>query len=122
LASSSGIFPITIRAANGLPPDAIQVFTLTVANIVMPAVPHDSFTPDSLTAKVGDTIVAANLDTPRHTVTADAGEGLPPAFDTGIISPGTSKLMLLNVPPGIYPFHCTIHSFMHGTLTVIASR
>ena len=38
-------------------------------------------------------------------------------FDTGSIDPGSSS-RLSTLKPGRYPYHCSIHSFMHGTLVV----
>jgi plastocyanin len=113
---TTGEFDLTVTAANGQLPNAVQTFTLVVARfIIMPLVPGDTYSPDSLTADAGDTVVASNQDDDPHTVTAD---GPTPAFDTGIIAPGTSKVIVLNIPPGTYAYHCQIHSFMHGTLQV----
>jgi plastocyanin len=46
-------------------------------------------------------------------VTADSGN----AFDSTQPSGGSSSFTA-PTKPGSYPFHCTIHPFMHGTLVV----
>ena len=48
-----------------------------------------------------------------HTATADSGN----SFDTGNIDPGSSATFTLS-KVGTYSYHCSIHPFMHGTLTV----
>jgi plastocyanin len=67
-------------------------------------------TPDSVSP--GATITVENKDGTAHTVTSDTGN----AFDDAA-SPGTSTFTA-PTKPGSYPFHCTIHPSMHGTLVV----
>ncbi len=67
-------------------------------------------TPDSVSP--GATITVDNEDGTAHTVTSDTGN----AFDDAA-SPGTSTFTA-PTKPGSYPFHCTIHPSMHGTLVV----
>jgi plastocyanin len=72
------------------------------------------FNPDSLTVAPGQTVTVLNNDSTAHTLTASAGK----AFDTGTISPGNSGSFTAPTAPGSYPYTCTIHPFMHGTLIV----
>jgi plastocyanin len=53
-----------------------------------------------------------NMDGEAHTVTSDTG-----AFD---VKAPASATVTFKAPmtPGRYPFHCTYHSNMHGTLVV----
>jgi plastocyanin len=60
----------------------------------------------------GTTITVKNEDSTAHTVTADKGN----AFDDQA-QPGSSTFTAPTTP-GSYPFHCTIHPEMHGTLVV----
>ena len=71
-----------------------------------------AYSPVSLTVKPGATVTVKNDDVAIHTVT-DNG-----MFDTGDISPGASKTFTAPTTAGSYPYICTIHQFMHGTLVV----
>ena len=65
-----------------------------------------------ITVKAGSTVTVMNTDTTTHTVAAD-----DKSFDTGDIAAGTSKTFVAP-KAGTYKFHCNIHNYMHGTLTV----
>jgi plastocyanin len=69
------------------------------------------FSPSPLAAKVGDTVAVRNTDGFDHTFTADDG-----SFDTGAFSSGSKMVKLAKA--GTTPYHCKIHSFMHGKLDV----
>jgi plastocyanin len=71
------------------------------------------FKPASLTAGQGVQVTVANHDSTAHTATADNGQ----SFDTGDIDPGASASFTL-AKAGSYSYHCSIHSFMHGTIVV----
>ncbi|MER6164404.1 cupredoxin domain-containing protein [Streptomyces violaceorubidus] len=73
-----------------------------------------TFQPASLTVSPGATITVVNDDTTTHTLTATKGG----AFDTGDIDPGKSATFTAPSKPGDFPYDCTIHPFMKGTLTV----
>ena len=78
----------------------------------------------NLTVKKGDVITVTNTDTAPHTVTSGATPDDPQnakSFDSSIIMPGkTAKINTSTLAPGDYPFHCTVHPYMKGTLTVKA--
>ena len=63
--------------------------------------------------KAGSTVTVKNEDSFAHTVTADNNE-----FNTNDISGGSTVTFTAPSKAGTYKFHCNIHSFMHGTLTV----
>ncbi len=69
----------------------------------------------SITVKPGATVTVKNMDTTTHTNTALKGQ-----WDTGDIDAGSSKTFTAPSTPGTYAFHCSIHNFMTGTLTVAA--
>jgi plastocyanin len=54
-----------------------------------------------------------NTDNSSHTLTADNN-----AFDTGVIAAGGTATFTAPTTPGDYPYICSIHTYMHGTLTV----
>jgi len=63
--------------------------------------------------KVGDTVTFVNRDTVAHTATARDH-----SFDLHV-NPGKSARMTLQ-KAGAFPFYCTYHTTMRGTLTVAA--
>jgi len=66
-----------------------------------------------VTAKVGDVITWTNNGPASHTVTVDNQAGC----DSGTLSPGKTVSMTFSAA-GTYPFHCSIHSSMKGTITI----
>jgi plastocyanin len=74
-----------------------------------------SFSPNSLTINVGDTVTWDNSDVQHHTATADDG-----SFDTGPISSGTPKSVTFSTA-GTFAYHCNIHPTMTATLVVKAA-
>ena len=59
----------------------------------------------------GATVTVHNMDGLAHTVTADGGDFDSPA-------PAGNSTFTAPTKPGSYPFHCSIHPEMHGTLVV----
>jgi len=70
--------------------------------------------PSTLTVKPGETVTVTNMDLVGHSVTSDVA-GL---FDTGIVSNGKSVTFTAPTKVGSYPYHCTPHPSMKGTLVV----
>lgn len=73
-----------------------------------------AFSPANLSVTPGQTVTVVNKDSTTHTLTATTSK----AFDTGDIAPGKTGTFTAPTTPGSYPYICTIHQFMHGTLTV----
>jgi plastocyanin len=63
----------------------------------------------------GDTVFWQNTGTRTHTATQDAPLAL---FTTGNIGPGTTSTGKTITAAGVYPYHCTIHPSMVGTIKV----
>ena len=72
-----------------------------------------AFSPASVTVAPGATVTVTNSDSVAHTVTSKSG-----GFDTGDIQAGQSKTFTAPNKAGSYPYICTIHQYMTGTLTV----
>ena len=72
-----------------------------------------AFSPGSITVAPGTSVTVANDDSVAHTLTSTSG-----GFDTGNIQPGQSKTFTAPNRAGSYPYICTIHQYMTGTLTV----
>ena len=60
----------------------------------------------------GTTVTWTNSDGTTHTVTADGG-----AFDSGHLADGATFQFTFKAA-GVFPYHCSIHSSMNGTITV----
>jgi plastocyanin len=71
-----------------------------------------AFTPDSRSAKVGDSVKWTNEDGATHRVTADDG-----AFDSGNLAAGKAFSFTFD-KAGTFAYHCNIHQRMTGTVTV----
>jgi plastocyanin len=68
-----------------------------------------------MTVKPGQKVTVTNKDAVAHTLT-DKNTNL---FDTGTIDgSGGTGTFTAPTKPGSYPFGCTFHPNMHGTLTV----
>jgi plastocyanin len=61
----------------------------------------------------GATIEVKNADPAEHSVTADSGD----AFNVEVADGGTATFTAPS-KPGSYPYHCSYHPMMHGTLVV----
>jgi PKD repeat protein len=72
-----------------------------------------SFSPNPASARVGQKVVWLNSDALPHTATANGG-----AFDTGIVDAGASSAAVAMGAAGTFPYRCTLHPSMTGTLVV----
>lgn len=77
-----------------------------------------TFTPASVTVKVGTTVRWTNNGPSAHTTTSDMG-----AWDSGVLSPNAGTFEMTFSATGTFPYHCSIHppsvypGFV-GTITV----
>jgi len=71
-----------------------------------------AYRPATVRVKVGGTVTWTNQDQVAHTATADGG-----SFDTKLISQGKSASVTFD-KAGTYPYHCTPHPNMKGTVIV----
>ena len=70
------------------------------------------FEPSEAAIQPGDTITWTNNGNHPHTVSADEG-----SFDSGTLQPGESYSHTFQ-NPGTVPYHCSIHPFMTGSVSV----
>ena len=108
--SSSGSSTPT-TAAPTTPTTASGSSTTTGAHAI--TIKNFAFAPSTLTVAPGATVTVTNKDQVAHTVTSSKG-----GFNTGDIQPGQSKTITAPNTPGSYPYICSIHQYMTGTLIV----
>ncbi|MBS3923210.1 MAG: thrombospondin type 3 repeat-containing protein, partial [Nitrosarchaeum sp.] len=75
------------------------------------------YIPKKTITSVGGKIIFSNTDNANHTFTAISSEGMLGAFDSGIVNSG-SAYEWTPIKEGEYPFNCTIHPWMTGTIIV----
>ena len=72
------------------------------------------FTPAAATVTAGSAIRWENPTGTHHTITHDGCLGTGAcAFDSGSIGPD-GVFEISGLPPGLYPYHCTLHPIMRG--------
>ena len=96
----------------GGPPTPERAPSAPVSDTVPGAMRSLAFVPATFEIAAGTTIAWRNEDQVPHTVTADDR-----AWDSGVIAPGATWRRTFD-RPGTYPFHCTPHPFMRGTVVV----
>jgi plastocyanin len=85
--------------------------TLTITIVGMNG--GSSFTPNPSSIVAGQTVAFRNADTITHDIVADTG-----GFNTGALAPGATSAPTTMGTAGPYPYHCSIHPTMVGTLNV----
>jgi manganese oxidase len=75
----------------------------------------NSFSPNPVEVKVGETVTWINDDSGRHTVTSKDG-----TFDSGVMGKGQSFSFTFD-KSGQYPYFCSPHPGMVGTVVVTES-
>jgi len=100
-------------------PHAIETVNDSGLNLECAA---DCYTPSTLTVDVGHIVTMTNTDeTGVHTFTSGTVYGFTPIpddkFDSGILSAGDSWDYNADTV-GEYPYYCTLHVWMQGTLIV----
>ena len=74
-----------------------------------------AFSPQEITVAQGTTVTWTNQDSAPHTITSDTGA--PEAISSDSLSQGASFSFTFT-KPGTYPYHCSIHPSMKGTIIV----
>lgn len=75
-----------------------------------------AFSPAVLRVAAGDTLRFVNYDQEAHTVAAQNG-----AFKSGGLDTN-DKWTVRITKPGTYPYFCSLHPYMKGTIVVRAAR
>jgi plastocyanin len=82
------------------------------AGAVAVSIKDFEFAPAAISAQVGQVIAFSNTGFEPHNATLDAG-----GCGTSTLQTGNTDGLIFTVA-GTYPFHCTVHTQMHGTITV----
>jgi plastocyanin len=114
---------------------ALVAILVAVAGVVVWAPAHAatvavtltnfSYQPGSLTVTAGTTVTFANHDAAPHSVTAEGGSfdsspACAPSQTGGCLQPGQSFSVTFSTS-GTFAYHCRVHGFMHGVVTVSAA-
>ncbi|MFZ0510913.1 MAG: hypothetical protein WAM14_04835, partial [Candidatus Nitrosopolaris sp.] len=97
-----------------------QQETIAAKKIIIPDGAADQnvefyYQPKEVTISNDTSVTWVNQDSALHTATADNG-----SFDTGII-PIDANATVIITGSGKLEYHCTIHPWMQGTITVVSS-
>ncbi|MEU6970416.1 cupredoxin domain-containing protein [Kitasatospora aureofaciens] len=112
--SGSGSGTPSTTATSPLQSSTVATSPVQSSNAALQVTIKDfAFAPATLKAGPGRTVTVTNQDTTAHTLTA-----ADKSFDTGTIAPGATATFTAPQQAGDHPYICTIHPFMHGTLTV----
>lgn len=106
-ASLAGCFSDRV-AVTDLPPG--DLCEGTPANVIQ--IRNFAFVQNNLNVARGTTVTWVNCDTPTHTATSDVN-----LWDSGALTPGATFQRTFNTA-GAFPFHCTPHPTMKGTVVV----
>ena len=77
------------------------------------------YEPPEVAVSPGSTVVWDNQDNALHTATSGVSPNPDGKFDTGLLSAG-QKSVPITMPnvAGEYPYFCTLHPFLTGTVSV----
>ncbi|HUK38149.1 MAG TPA: plastocyanin/azurin family copper-binding protein [Methanomicrobiales archaeon] len=106
-----GTPPVAPTAPAMTTPAAQQAAAVTIKNF--------AFSPASITVARGTTVTWTNEDAASHTIVNDATDtvGVGKIFSSNTLGNGQTFSFTFN-DPGVFPYHCGIHTFMKGTITV----
>ena len=84
------------------------------------AVPMNQYSSTVITIDQGEALFFRNIDLQSHDLVAKEQAGGKPLFGTPLLGTGEEALVqgVQQLRGGNYPFFCTVHPFMTGTLTV----
>lgn len=111
--SGNGTSPTSQPAATTLATTATAPCADSTGTTVVATSVADNTWTTPVNAKVGDVITWTNGDTVPHKVALDDGSCQMSANIAG----GGSKSLVFS-KAGTYPFHCSVHASMKGTITI----
>ncbi|HYF62027.1 MAG TPA: plastocyanin/azurin family copper-binding protein, partial [Herpetosiphonaceae bacterium] len=118
----SGTYTVTAQVAGFAPKSAtvtVTSGTLTTQNFAFSngvSIVDFAFSPQNLTVTIGTSVTWTNNGATAHTTTSDTA-----GWDSGSLGAGQTFNHTF-AAAGTFPYHCTIHSGMTGTITVIGAE
>lgn len=81
--------------------------------------PNKGYTPNNITVVIGvnNTVTWTDNDATIHTVTSSTVPSGATPFNSGYLNPGDTFTYTFTIP-GVYAYHCQLHPWMTGTVTV----
>lgn len=114
LLSAGGIASLLMAPVSAQSSETVSTANVNAANV---SIANLAFNPANITVILGvnNTVVWTNNDNTTHTVVANDN-----SFSSGFLNPGDVFTHTFTTA-GVYEYHCSIHTFMHGSVTVLAS-
>jgi amicyanin len=81
----------------------------------------NSYNPNLIEIKVGDTVTWINSDSSPHTVTSSSSSSNDSNFDSGVLRTGEAFSFTFE-KEGQYSYFCTLHPSMVGTVVMFPSE
>ncbi len=94
-------------------PEKAKTVNLIGRHVVHLSIHNLAFGPARIKVSLHTLIVWTNNDSFQHTVTSDTG-----VWDSGNVDPSANYNRSFN-KTGTFKYHCTIHPFMLGSVTVV---
>jgi plastocyanin len=114
-----GLAWVSTNNRSALAQNASTRVTVFMAEGSQSASNPEFYVPAETSVNAGETVTWKNDDTAIHTATSGKEAAPDGRFDTGLVSPGqNSKPIAMPNDPGQYPYFCTLHPWMEGTITV----
>ncbi|SPE55469.1 putative Blue (Type 1) copper domain protein [Verrucomicrobia bacterium] len=106
---------------SGLARLGLAVFSLIAPSLLWAATANISigdnfFSPTATNINIGDQVKWTWIGTNFHSTTSDTG-----LWDSGIHAGGNFNFTMTFPTAGNFPFHCNVHSFMTGAVTVVVA-
>jgi plastocyanin len=113
LGSFGGLLISTAGCGSSSSPSSPSTSSADVTATIVGNLGAQSFTPNPIAMRVGQTISWKNADSITHDVTQDAS-----LFATGSLAGGATSTPIMMNSAGTFTYHCSIHPGMVGTVTV----
>ena len=119
VSSLFGIASVGVSSHYALAQGSTTGATVSMAKGSQSADNPEFYVSEETAVKAGETLTWKNDDTAIHTATSGKDATPDGKFDTSLVSPGqSSKPIAMPNEPGEYPYFCTLHPWMVGTITV----